>query len=400
MNRHWPKVRLGEVLRLDLERVPIDPSATYPMVGVLSFGRGLFDREPIENGNTSYKHFYRLKAEHVVMSQLFGWEGALALSSHQFAGKFLSPQFPTFLCDLGKLDRDFLGWVLRRPALWEDLASRASGMGDRRRTLNPDALFACEIPLPPLAEQRRIVARIEELAAQIHEALALRQQATTETEALRAAQANFIFSNSTLGKWPKRQLEEIAEIRSGVTLGRQLVGKTIKLPYLRVANVQDGHLRLDEIKEVEVLETEAAKWQLLEGDLLLTEGGDWDKLGRGTVWRNEIPNCIHQNHIFRVRTRRNEFVPEFLAALIGSPVGKAYFQEASKQTTNLASINQRQLKAFMVVQPPISEQRRIVAELDALQAEVDALKRHQRDTAAELDALLPAILDRAFRGEL
>lgn len=164
--------------------------------------------------------------------------------------------------------------------------------------------------------------------------------------------------------------------------------------------MQDGHLDLAKIKEVEVLESEADKWKLQLGDLLLTEGGDWDKLARGTVWREEIPDCIHQNHIFRVRTRPNEFVPEFVAKLISSPVGKAYFQEASKQTTNLASINQRQLKAFRVFQPPLSEQRRIVAELDALQSGVDALKCLQAETAVELNALLPSILDRAFTGEL
>jgi type I restriction enzyme S subunit len=105
--------------------------------------------------------FYWLKAEHVVMSQLFGWEGALALSEKKCAGKFLSPQFPTFLCDTEKLDRGFLGWLMNRPTFWEDLGSRASGMGDRRRTLTPGALFKCEIPLPSLAEQRRVVARIE-----------------------------------------------------------------------------------------------------------------------------------------------------------------------------------------------------------------------------------------------
>ena len=161
MNSPWPMVKLGNVLRLDLDRVPVDAATSYPMVGVLSFGRGLFDREPIENGKTSYRVFYRLKAKHVVMSQLFGWEGALALSSEGFEGKFLSPQFPTFLCDPVRLDRQFLGWLMRRPAFWKELGSRASGMGDRRRTLNPDALFASEIPLPSLAEQRRIVARIE-----------------------------------------------------------------------------------------------------------------------------------------------------------------------------------------------------------------------------------------------
>jgi len=174
MSNNWPTVELGEVLRLDLDRVMVDVATSYPMVGVLSFGRGLFDREPIENGKTSYKVFYRLKAEHVVMSQLFGWEGALALSSEKFAGKFVSPQFPTFLCDTQRLDREFLGWLMRRPGFWEDLGSRTSGMGDRRRTLNPEALFSCKILLPLLLEQRRIVARIEELAAKIEEARGLR----------------------------------------------------------------------------------------------------------------------------------------------------------------------------------------------------------------------------------
>ena len=94
MNK-WPTVKLGTVLRLDLDRMPVDPSVSYPMVGVLSFGRGLLEREPIENGKTSFRLFNRLKAEHVVMSQLFGWEGALAFSDEKFAARFLSPQFPT-----------------------------------------------------------------------------------------------------------------------------------------------------------------------------------------------------------------------------------------------------------------------------------------------------------------
>jgi len=251
-----------------------------------------------------------------------------------------------------------------------------------------------------LAEQRSVVARIAELAAQVKEARTLRHQATEEVEALTASHTNFIFTNDDTRRWPTCSLEEVAEIRSGVTLGRRLNGRTIRLPYLRVANVQDGHLDLTEIKQVEVLETEAEKWRLLGGDLLLTEGGDWDKLGRGTVWRNEVPHCIHQNHIFRVRTRADPFVPEFLAALIGSTVGKSYFQEASKQTTNLASINQRQLKAFPLFKPPIAEQRRILTELDGWQAKVDEVKRLQAGTATGLNALLPAVLDRAFQGEL
>lgn len=400
MSRHWPKVRLGDVLRR-AERFELrDELTEYPFAGTYSYARGVFAGERKLGASFALPKIQRIREGDFVYCKIMAWEGAFGLVPKDADGCVMSGAFVVYELNRDKIDPRFLDFFFKVPSHWQSIGGQSTGTNVRRQSLHPAQFEKSEIPLPPLAEQRRIVARIEELAVQIHEARALREQAGSEAEALRAAQANSIFSKAMFEKWPHRRLEEVAEIRSGVTLGRQLAGRTVKLPYLRVANVQDGHLNLREIKEVEVLETEVAKWQLLDGDLLLTEGGDWDKLGRGTVWRNEIPNCIHQNHIFRVRTRGDEFVPEFLAALIGSPVGKTYFQEASKQTTNLASINQRQLKAFLVVQPPISEQRRIVAELDALQAEVDTLKRHQADTAAELDALLPAILDRAFRGEL
>lgn len=394
----WPIVKIGEVVRLDLERTPIDPSASYAMVGVLSFGRGLFDREPVVNGSTSYKHFYRLKSEHFVMSQLFGWEGALALSSESFADKFVSPQFPTFICDRARLDRRFLGWYTRRPAFWADLGKRASGMGDRRRTLSPASLFDCEIPLPPLAEQRRIVGRLWRFDEEIGAAITLREQRDVELNALEDAAANAVFSARALQTCDRRPLGECAEIRSGVTLGRVLKGATVRLPYLRVANVQAGYLDLTTVKTVEILGHEAEKWLLRDGDILLTEGGDWDKLGRGTVWRGELAACIHQNHIFRLRLDRRDFDPDFLAAYIGSPIGRAYFQAASKQTTNLASINQRQLRAFPVPVPTLATQRDIVARLRALRAQADAVRSLARASRNALEMLLPAVLNKAFDG--
>jgi type I restriction enzyme, S subunit len=199
---------------------------------------------------------------------------------------------------------------------------------------------------------------------------------------------------------PVIALGHVAEIQAGVTLGRKLVGRTVRLPYLRVANVQDGRLDLRVVKEVEVHPEEQEKWLLREGDLLLTEGGDWDKLGRGTVWQNEVPSCIHQNHIFRVRLDSTRFNPRYVSSLISSPRGKEFFQAASKQTTNLASINQRQLKSFPIFDLPLGRQCAIIVELDALQSKLDSVKALQAETAAEIDAMLPAILDKAFTGKL
>ena len=362
------------------------------------WGKGVVERGRVNGAALSGRRFLAHTGQFIA-SRIDARNGAMGLVPPELHGALVTNDFPLFGLDEQRLLPGFLGWLCRTRD-FVDLCLKASEGTTNRVRLKEERFLALEIPLPPLADQRRIVGRIEELAARIAEARALRQQATEEAEALVPAEARKVFSNEWMDQWPRLALDDIAEIRSGVTLGRRLTGKTVRLPYLRVANVQDGHLNLSEIKDVEVLEHEVEKWRLIRGDLLLTEGGDWDKLGRGTVWREEIPTCIHQNHIFRLRIKPEDLVPEFLAALIGSPVGKAYFQEASKQTTNLASINQRQLKAFRVVQPPLSEQRRIVAYLDGLQAKVDMLKRLQSETAAELDALLPAILDRAVKGEL
>lgn len=143
-------------------------------------------------------------------------------------------------------------------------------------------------------------------------------------------------------------------------MGKAVNGASLELPYLRVANVQDGHLDLDVIKTVAVSHDDVARFSLQPGDVLFTEGGDFDKLGRGTVWRGEVPNCLHQNHVFAVRPSPAKLLPEFLAALASSAHGRRYFQLSSKQSTNLASINSTQLKEFPVPLPSFDLQRKIV----------------------------------------
>ncbi len=314
-------------------------------------------------------------------------------------GAVVTNDFPLFDIAEDRLDAAFLGWMSKTRSFIE-LCKRASEGTTNRVRLSEDRFNALTIPLPSLDEQHRIVARIEELASKVQEARVLRGRVLYEMDAIRASAANDIFSDASMMGAPTIELERISEIRAGVTLGRKLTGKTFHLPYLRVANVQDGHLDLRILKEVEIYPEEREKWMLRRGDLLLTEGGDWDKLGRGTVWQDEVPDCIHQNHIFRVRLDQTRFDPWYVSALMSSPRGKEFFQAASKQTTNLASINQRQLKSFPIFSLPLDRQRALVSELDALQARVNAVKMLQTETAIELDAMLPAILDKAFKGEL
>lgn len=397
----WPKVPLGELLQSISRPESVDPERTYRILGAHWYAGGLYIKDALTGTGIQAGRVFRVEEGDFVYNRLFAWKGSFALATRENHGCYVSNEFPCFRVRSDRLDGQYLWRYWSRSAAWDDaLGLSTGGTPTSRNRLKEEAFLAMTIPLPRLAEQRRLVERIEALAAKVEEAKRLRVEAEEEAAAIEASATNSLFDPSRRPQWESRPLGDFAEIQSGVTLGRTLTGPTVRLPYLRVANVQDGHLDLRIVKEIEVKAEEHDKWQLHSGDLLLTEGGDWDKLGRGTVWRGEIPSCIHQNHIFRVRVDQRLFDPDFLALLTASPYGKQYFQVASKQTTNLASINQRQLKAFPVLRPCLEEQRQIVRSVRVLKDRVAAVLALHSETGAELAALLPAVLDRAFRGEL
>ncbi len=176
-------------------------------------------------------------------------------------------------------------------------------------------------------------------------------------------------------KWKKLPLDHVAHVQTGLAKGKKDIKNPHTLPYLRVANVQDGYLDLSIIKSIEVEESNIERFLLKPGDVLLTEGGDFDKLGRGAIWQGEINPCLHQNHIFVVRTKNDFLMPEFLSQLTGSAYGKSYFLKCSKQSTNLASINSTQLKEFPVLLPPLTEQKKIVETIHAWNCAIEKTER-------------------------
>lgn len=160
--------------------------------------------------------------------------------------------------------------------------------------------------------------------------------------------------------WGVARLDHVAEVQTGLALGKRGIKNPITLPYLRVANVQDGYFDLEEVKTTTVEQSEVDRYSLRKNDVLLTEGGDLDKLGRGHLWNGQIEPCLHQNHIFVVRTSPDVLSPHFFALQTSGPYGRRYFLSCAKQTTNLASINSTQLRHFPALVPPLSEQHRIV----------------------------------------
>ncbi|MGE3993907.1 restriction endonuclease subunit S, partial [Pseudorhodoplanes sp.] len=185
--------------------------------------------------------------------------------------------------------------------------------------------------------------------------------------------------------WDLLPLKRVAKIQTGITLGKRYESQTLQdRPYLRVANVQTGRVDLSVVKTVAVPMLEAVGAELMAGDVLMTEGGDIDKLGRGCVWRGEIEHCLHQNHVFAVRPKATRMIPDYLVLLMVSRHGRFYFETTAKRTTNLASTNSTTIGAFPLALPPIVEQQEILTIVKQNTTALDVATEHIQQEIALL----------------
>lgn len=301
--------------------------------------------------------------------------------------------FANFICN-GRLDNKYLCYALKYFTPQIAQLSNSTTFSEVSRT----SIRNFSIPVPPLLIQQEIVAILDK-------ADELRRKDKTliaQYDALLQSIFYHMFGDPVKKEkrfeMNKAMLSEIADIVSGVAKnGNTFKEDFIEVPYMRVANVQDAHIVLDEIKTIKVSQKDFNKYLLKKDDILLTEGGDPDKLGRGAVWHNEIAPCIHQNHIFRVRVRNiQEINPIYLSYHIGSSYGKSYFLKAAKQTTGIASINLTQLKGFKVVVPPVSLQNKF----SDITKDIGAQKQKVKQQIQQSESLFKSLLQKAFKGEL
>ena len=390
MMHRWPTIRLGDVLELKIDAVPIDPAESYKIAGVYSFGRGLLARGPLLGSETTYKVFHRLHEGDFVMSQLKAWEGALAKVPGAFDGWFLSPQFPTFRPVEGKLDISYFDWYCKQLKVWESLRSSARGMGARRDSVSPQTFLSMLLALPPLEKQRRIMGRIEELAAKIEEARGLRRQAVKEAQALLASASEAAFIGRS--NWTEARVRDFCEHpQYGYTAAATT--EEVGPRFLRITDIQNGRVNWDEVPFCQCPNPE--KYLLQNNDLVFTRTGA--TTGKSFLIR-DCPKAVFASYLIRLRVQRLVTV-EYLYRYFQTPF---YWSQITdeKKGTGQPNVNGKKLANIRVPIAPPEEQLRIVAYLDELQAKVDALKRLQEEGSTELDAMLPSILDKAFRGSL
>lgn len=249
-----------------------------------------------------------------------------------------------------------------------------------------------EFPLPNLAEQRKIAAVLDKVS----DLIAKRRAQLDKLDLLVKARFVEMFGDLVLNPmaWPEKQLECMADIVSGITKGRKTKEiDLIEVPYMAVSNVKDGYIDWTTVKTILATKSEIEQYRLMPDDVLMTEGGDPDKLGRGAIIQMPLENCIHQNHVFRVRLDENVLLPIYFSEYLQHQKAKQYFLRCAKQTTGIASINMRQLKGLPTLVPPLELQKQFAVFVQRIEQEGKHLSRSLK----QLETLKKALMQEYFR---
>ncbi len=382
------------------ERVePVQPLREYRLLGVRLDGQGPFLRETKFGSQVSASTFHRVEAGDFIYSRLFAWRGAFGVIPPEMDGCYVSGEFPTFRPISGKVDVEFVRLWFRLGDILDRVLADCTGSTPLTRNRFKEEFFLrLRVPLPPLPEQQRIVTRIEELAGKTEEARTLCAMVSEEEEHL--------VSNRVLSVFAR-----LAEIHGAVPLGQvaAVVGGG-SLPDVPLDQTGEDEVLLVKVSDMNSAGNErilgTARQSLsqmspfLKGIRVVPAGSIVFPKRGGAIATNKKrilgkPAALDPNLIAVSSRDADAFLPEYILWWSHS------FDLATLQTgTSVPQLNKKDLDPLPIPAPEPEEQRRAVGYLDSLQAKVDELKRLQAETQAELDALLPSILDRAFKGEL
>lgn len=382
------RVRVGDVLALQRREVVVEPGAEYEEIGIRSFGRGIFHKEPVSGVELGAKRVFRIEPGDLVLSNVFAWEGAIALATDAESGKIGSHRFMTFTPIGARIDASWARWWFVSEAGLELIRQASPGSAGRNRTLAIDRFEALEIALPPIDDQRRAAARLDYLASRSHALNSARERTSALADAVPLAVRVHAEQHSTMR--PTRLGEVLELVRSPVeidpvapyvSIGIRSFGKGL-FHYPERPGAEIGKLRFQTVTRGLLAISNIKAW---EGAVATTSDAD-----EGTVASNRF--------LFFRPTAGEEATDYFWARLLGpdglAALGYASPGSADRNRTlavdrfNAITLDLPDLAEQVVIGSEVSRARRAVVELSASVGKSDS----------RVAALLPATLNEAFAG--
>lgn len=443
------KRRVRDMLLRLKTPVEIQDTEFYKRLTIRINHQGVSVRDTEIGAKIGTKSQFRVRAGDFILSKIDARQGAFGIVPPEADDGIITGNFWTYRVDNQLVDTE---WFLQftNSDAFLDLCKRSSTGNTHRKYLNEAIFLNHELAIPSLEEQRKAFVsckagnkRVEEvqheithqqsLLAKLKQAIlqeAIQGKLTTEWRAahpdvepasqllhrIQAEKARLIAAKKLRPEkplpkitpaeipfeipkgWEWCRLDDFLNVRSGIAKGgKHYTSPTTPTPYLRVANVQRGYLDLKEIKCLDLPASEITKYALEDGDLLVNEGGDPDKVGRCAVWRSEVEGCVHQNHIFAMRPYGASSIEvDFMPLMLNSRFCQTHFLGSYKQTTNLASINKTVLRSTPIPLPPLAEQAAIVDRVEGLMTTCRALEAEIEHARTHASQLLQAVLKEAF----
>lgn len=279
--------------------------------------------------------------------------------------------------------------------VFADICNRWIGQSAVQR----DKLLSLELDLPPLDHQERTSHKLSLALKQFRVALQPAVDRFETANLVVHAIMRSAFNNPEAVGWPIQMLGEVSEIAGGMQKTPSRRPVIFHKPYLTVRNVKHGYLELDAVERFEVTEAEYDRLRLVRGDILIVEGnGSLDHIGRNALYEGEPPNCIHQNHIIRVRVSPSVLLPDFVSFYLNSPQGRAQMIQRAETSSGLYSLGAGKVASLEVPIPPLNEQHLLVNELLAMMGTTESMIQHLKEELASIQRLPSAILASVFEG--
>lgn len=399
----YPRVSFGEFLRPNRRPYTLAADEDANLVGMRLYGLGPFHRELKPALKIAKKSHFIIKAGDIIYNKLFAWKGTFGIVPIELDGMFVSDKFPTYEVDESKAVRDYLRWYFRCPDLWEQAGSMSTGSAALSKlTLNPPDFLKLTIPLPPLSEQRRIVARIEQLAARINEARELRRLSTDRLSAVITSEEMRIWPDVALADAPS-----LEDVTTYLARGRQSKQGPSDHYLIKTQHVQMGRVLQSNMTLAPHVAAKVPNEALVQPGDVLVACSAAGCLGRVAFNSDANHVASTDTHVAIARADRNKLSPEYLYAYLRGAQGQHQLRSREKGDWQrekigfrLTELNVADMRKVPVPVPSFAEQKRILAHLGRFYKNAGTLSRLAAETAAELDALIPSILDKAFKGEL
>ena len=413
----WEVKRLGAILQ---ERNEVNNPIQTTSILSLTNNRGVIPySEKGNQGNKAKDDLTGYKIAHIgdiVLNSMNVIIGSVGLSNYYGA---VSPvYYMLFPRNNIETNIQYYNYLFQTTAFQQSLRGYGNGILEIRMRIQMQKLKTVLLPVPTFLEQSNITVYLDASLSKLNILLSKTRSSIEEYKKLKQAVITQAVTKGVRGEWEmkdsgvewigeipkewrKTQLRHCATIKSGITLGKSYSKDTVLIerPYLRVANVQGGYVDLNDLATIEVTPDEDLKYRLHSGDVLMTEGGDRDKLGRCCVWHNEIEPCLHQNHVFAVQTNETVLLPEFLEYLTASDVGRSYFDVTAIKTTNLACTSSSKVLAFTIPLPPIEEQIEIVGFIKKRSLELNKLIMKKELLVQELESYRKSLIYEVVTGK-